>query len=282
MDTSDGRCRNFMSHSRQWLETAGSEDSHGRALWALGTGAHRCRDSGRRKLCDRLFRRGLSVVEDFSSPRAWAFTLLGLDEYLYHLPSDDDAIVLRSHLTERLIALWDGHSTDDWPWFEPAVTYENARLCQSLLLSGRAMPFERASELGLKTLRWLVTIQTTDAGAFRPIGNAGFYVRDQEPAVFDQQPVEAQAMVAACLAAHRMTGDAAWFREARWAFDWFLARNDLETPLLDFETGGCGDGLHADGVSENQGAESTLAFHIALADMREATQESFAKIDGVS
>ena len=282
MDTTDGRCRNFMSHSREWLEESGSEDSHGRALRALGTGAHRCRDNGRRKLCDRLFRRGLGVVAEFSSPRAWAFALLGIDEYLYHLPSDDQAMTMRSLLTERLVALWEGNATDEWPWFEPVVTYENARLCQSLLLGGQSMPYERASEVGLKTLRWLVTSQTAETGAFRPVGNAGFYPCGKEPALFDQQPVEAQAMVAACLEAHRMTGDAMWLLEARRAFDWFLGRNDLGAPLIDFQTGGCGDGLHIDGVSENQGAESTLAFHLALTDMRAATHDAFSQIDGVS
>jgi glycosyltransferase involved in cell wall biosynthesis len=282
MDTTDGRCRNFMSHTRHWLEAAGSEDSHGRALWALGVGARRCHDSGRRKLCDRLFRRGLGVVEGFSSPRAWAFALLGIDEYLYHLPSDEDAVAMRACLTDRLIALWDGYATDDWPWFEPAVTYENARLCQALLLSGRAMPSERACQLGLKALRWLVAVQTTERDTFRPIGNAGFYKRDHEPAVFDQQPVEAQAMVAACLEAHRITEDPAWQRDARRAFDWFLGRNDLGSVLFDFATGGCSDGLHPDGVSENQGAESTLAFHLALADMRAATQAVPIRLGGAS
>lgn len=283
MDTSDRRCRNFMSHGRVWLETVGSEDSHGRALWALGAGAHRCRDNGRRRLCARLFRSGLGVVAEFSSPRAWAFAMIGLDEYLYHLPSDEDAVAMRSLLTERLVSLWDRTTTEDWPWFEPVATYENARLCQSLLLGGRSIPFEHAGELGLKSLRWLVTIQTTDTGAFRPIGNAGFYEQGKEPAVFDQQPVEAQAMVAACLEAHRMTGDAMWLREARRAFDWFVGRNDLGTSLLDFETGGCADGLHAGGVSENQGAESTLAFHIALADMRAATHDLLGRrIGGAS
>lgn len=280
MNTSDIRCRNFMSHSRHWLETAGSEDSHGRALWALGTAAHRCRDTGRRKLCERLFRGGLGVVAGFTSPRAWAFAMLGIDEYLYHLPSDEEAVAMRALLTGRLIALWDHTATQEWPWFEPVVTYENARLCQSLLLAGRSMTFERAGEIGLTSLRWLVTVQTTEAGAFRPVGNAGFYEQGGRPAAFDQQPVEAQAMVAACLEAFRFTDDAMWLREARRAFDWFVGRNDLGTPLLDFETGGCADGLHAKGVSENHGAESTLAFHIALSDMRAARHDLIGQMGG--
>lgn len=280
MNTADGRCRNFMSHTRHWLEAVGSEDSHGRAMWALGVGSYRCGDSGRRRLCDRLFRRGLAAVDGFSSPRAWAFVLLGIDEYLEHIPDDAEAVTVRRRLTERLVALWDDGSTTDWPWFEPVVTYENARLCQALVISGRAMPCERAQQIGLATLRWLVAIQTTDADAFRPIGNVGFYAREHGPAVFDQQPVEAQAMVAACLEAQRVTKDSTWFRHARRAFDWFTGRNDLGTALVDFATGGCSDGLHPEGVSENQGAESTLAFHLALADMRSAAQRAAVEAGG--
>ena len=282
VDPSTGRFRNFMSHGREWADEIGSEDSHGRAIWAMGTGARRCRDTGRRKLCDRLFRRGLSLVAEFSSPRAWAFALLGIDEYLHHAPSDAQAAAMRSTLTDRLVGLWERNAGPEWPWFEPAVTYENARLCQSLLLGGRSIPSARAEEVALEALRWLVSIQTTKSGCFRPIGNAGFYPRDGVPAAFDQQPVEAQAMVAACLEAYRVTGDGFWPREAKRAFDWFLGRNDLRTPLFDFETGGCSDGLSADGVSENQGAESTLAFHLALVDMQTAAHLPWGRSGGVS
>ncbi|MEQ9454103.1 MAG: glycosyltransferase family 4 protein [Phycisphaeraceae bacterium] len=282
MTSGNGRCLNFMSHSRLWLEEVGSEDSHARALWAMGTGANRCRDTGRRRLCDRLFRRGLPVVAEFSSPRAWAFALIGIDEYLCHLPQDRAAIDMQYLLKERLIVLWEQYSTPDWPWFEPVVTYENARLCQALLLGQRSNPNPRAVEIALKVLRWLVLIQTTSEGCFRPIGNDGFYPRGESPAVFDQQPVEAQAMVAACLEAHRVTGDKMWLREARRAFEWFLGRNDLGTPLFVFETGGCSDGLHADGVSENQGAESTFAFHLSLADMQASRSLTPNYADGSS
>ena len=163
--------------------------------------------------------------------------------------------------------LWKECATEGWPWFEPSVTYDNPRLCQALILSGQWMPHREALEIGLKSLRWLVSIQKTQAGCFRPIGSNGFYQRDGARADFDQQPVEAQAMVSACHEAFRATEDVAWSREANRAFEWFLGRNDLGLPLYNFSTGGCSDGLHRDRVSENQGAESTLAFHLALAEM---------------
>ncbi len=267
-----GRFRNFMSHGRLWLEEAGSEDSHGRALWALGTGAARSLDDGRRRLSAHLFEHGLAVVPSFTSPRTWAFALLGIHEYLRHYPDHPKLHIhaLRAELTGRLVELWNRNATEDWPWFEVSATYDNARICQALILSGQWMPHPEALDIGLKSLRWLVSIQKTQAGHFRPIGSNGFYLRDGARADFDQQPVEAQAMVSACLEAHRATHEEAWSREARRAFEWFLGRNDLGLPLYDSSTGGCGDGLHPDRVNENNGAESTLAFLLTLAEMNYA------------
>ncbi|MDB6070858.1 MAG: glycosyl transferase family 1 [Verrucomicrobiales bacterium] len=262
-----GRFRNFMSHGRQWLEDCGSEDSHGRALWALGTGTSGARNDGRRRLCIQLFTLGLPAVKNFSSPRAWTFALLGLHGFLREFPDHTEAREIRFFLTENLIRLWNECATENWPWFESIATYDNARICQALIAAGRTMPHPEALEIGLKSLRWLASIQRTQAGNFRPIGSNGFYVRDGARADYDQQPVEAQAMVSACLEAFHATGDAFWTREARRAFEWFLGRNDLGLPLYDPGNGGCGDGLHVDRVNENQGAESTLAFLLSLAEM---------------
>jgi len=271
-----GRFRNFMSHGRQWLEEAGSEDSHGRAIWAVGSGAGRSRNEGHRNLSAQLFRVGLPIVASFTSPRAWSFTLLGIHEYLRHFQDDPKTGVhaLREQLTQKLVTLWNECATEQWPWFEPYVTYDNARLCQALILSGQWMPHSEALEIGLKSLRWLVSIQRTQAGHFRPIGSDGFYQYEGARADFDQQPVEAQAMVCACQEAFRVTQDPAWTREAKRAFEWFLGRNDLGLPLYDSSTGGCSDGLHPDRVNENQGAESTLAFHLSLVEMNNAGQLS--------
>ena len=270
LDYESGRFRNFMSHGRLWLEDAGSEDSHGRALWAVGCGAGRSRDEGHGKLAAQLFRCGLEVVMEFNSPRAWAFTLLGIHEYLRRGARDSLIEAMRSGLTDKLIDLWNTASDEDWPWFEGGLTYENARLSQALILSGQWMPCPEALEIGLNSLRWLASVQTTSRGCFRPIGSNGFYPRNGIRAEYDQQPVEAQAMVAACHQAFRATKDPMWTGEARRAFEWFLGRNDLGVSLYDFTTGGCSDGLHPDRISDNLGAESTLAFHLALAEMESA------------
>ena len=268
MNSDTGRFRNFMSFGREWLEETGSEDSHGRSLWALGVGAGHARSAGHRHLSARLFEEGVEATRAFSSPRAWAFTLIGLHYYLRRYPDAEKMIETRRVLTDRLVQLWERCATDDWPWFEETATYENPRLSQALILSGRSMPHARAMEIGLKTLDWLDSVQESRAGSFRPIGSNGFYARRGERADFDQQPVEAQAMVSASLAAFHTTGAPRWRRAAKRSFEWFLGRNDLGVALYDPGTGGCADGLHTDRVNENHGAESTLAFHLSLAEMK--------------
>ncbi|MGZ0657370.1 glycosyltransferase family 4 protein [Coraliomargarita sp. W4R72] len=277
LDYETGRFRNFMSHGRQWLEHAGSEDSHGRSLWATGLGAARAPDQGFRKLSTQLFQIALPVVESFTSPRAWAFALLGIHEFLNANEGHEATNAIAHRLTQRLIDLWNAHHDEYWLWFERSVTYENARLCQALILSGQRYQDAQALEIGLKSLRWLVSIQTTKSGCFRPIGNNGFYQQDGSRADFDQQPVEAQAVIAACKDAYRATQDPLWLVECKRAFEWFLGRNDLNLPLYDFSSGACSDGLHVDRVSENQGAESTLAFHLSLSDMNATELETSSR-----
>ena len=262
-----GRFRNFMSYGREWLEIAGSEDSHARALWAVGTGAGRARNTGHARLCASLFEKALAAVESFTSPRAWTFTMLGIHEYLRRFPGNEKARAAYQLLALRLLQRWEDSASADWPWFEHSVTYDNARICQALILFGQWLPHPGALETGLKSLRWLAGIQKSATGHFRPVGSNGFLQRNGDRALFDQQPVEAQAMVSACLEAFRATEKADWLREARCAFEWFLGRNDLGKPLYDFSSGGCCDGLHPDRVNENQGAESTLAFHLSLIEM---------------
>jgi glycosyltransferase involved in cell wall biosynthesis len=278
LDHETARFRNFMSHGREWLEKAGSEDSHARALWALGVGAGRARSGGHRRLSVHLFELGLPAVDGFTSPRAWAFTLLGIHEYLREHPEKEKVLAARDALTAKLTDIWQRCATEDWPWFETSATYDNARLSQVMILSGEAMGDEAILEIGLKSLRWLASIQKTQAGHFRPVGSNGFYTRDGARADFDQQPVEAQAMVSACLDAFRITGDPVWTGEAKRAFEWFLGRNDLGQSLYDSANGGCGDGLHETRVNANQGAESSLAFHIALAEMNHAAHPIPASI----
>ena len=269
-DKKSCRFRNFMSHGREWLEDKGSEDSHARSLWAAGMALGRSKNDGHRNLCALLFQKGLPVVEEFTSPRAWAFVLLAMHEYLRTYSGDRVVNQLRELLTQRLLDHYRTNATKEWQWFEPSATYDNAKLSHAMILSGYWTSRGDVLEVGLESLRWLVESQKNEAGHFAPIGCNGFWIRGEEPARFDQQPLEAHSMISACLEAHGRTGDDYWKRAARRCFEWFLGRNDLGQPLYDSTTGGCRDALHQDRLSQNLGAESSLAFYLSLAEMTHA------------
>jgi glycosyltransferase involved in cell wall biosynthesis len=262
------RFHNHLSFDRRWLDERGSEDSHGRALWALGIGVGRSQLRTFQMMAGQLFARALPALTEFSSPRAWAFGLLGIHEYLRRLGGDSLVAQARETLTARLMELYDRHAHSDWLWFEEELSYDNARLSHALILSGRATGQQAVLERGLQALRWLTELQISEKGHFRSIGTNGFYRRGGMRANFDQQPIEAQAMVSACLEAHCATSDLWWYEQAQRAFDWFIGWNDLGLELYSPKTGGCRDGLHVDRVNRNQGAESTLAFLLSLAEMR--------------
>ena len=266
-DPNSKRFRNFMGYNRLWLETQGSEDSQGRALWALGTCAGRSKHRHLQAWAAQMFERALPAILEAKSPRTWAYTLLGIFEYFRRLSGDRIAAQARDTLTQRLVDLFEKTATDDWPWFEASLSYANALLPHVLILSGRWADNPTAFAIGLRSLRWLVSVQKAPQGHFRPIGSEGFYARGGKRADFDQQPIEAHSTVSACLEAYRSTDEAIWHEEARIAFEWFLGRNDLGLSLYDSKTGGCCDGLHVDRVNQNQGAESTLAYLMALSEM---------------
>ncbi len=265
-----GRFRNFMSYQRQWLEESGSDDSHGRALWALGTVLGRSGVPALRSMAGWLFERAVPAIVATTSPRAWAFALLGLHEYLQRFSGDRMASQIQETLAGRLLDLYHSQNSVDWRWYEQTLTYCNAALPHALLLAGQSLSNPALTEAGLQSLSWLADVQRAEMGKghFVPIGSNGFYEHGGERARFDQQPVEAQTTVSACLEAYRLTGDARWRKEARRAFAWFLGRNDLALPIYDSITGGCRDGLHPDRANSNQGAESTLAYLQSLLELR--------------
>jgi hypothetical protein len=267
-DPKTARFHNFLGIDRRWLDQQGSEDCHGRAIWALGTAVGRSPHGSSRMTAEQLFTQALPTVTDFTSPRAWAFSLIGIHEYLGRRKDDRLASDVREELTGRLMTIFDKVAGPGWTWFEEGLTYDNAKLAHALLVSGRATGQRRVYERGIQTLRWLVNVQTSQHGQLRPIGSNGFYKRNGARAHFDQQPIEAQTTVSACLEAYRATADPWWYEQAQCAFDWFLGWNDLGLELYARQTGGCRDGLHADRSNENQGAESMLAFLLSLAEMR--------------
>ncbi|MFM9940767.1 MAG: glycosyltransferase family 4 protein [Hyphomicrobiaceae bacterium] len=262
------RFRNFMSYDRRWLENVGSEDSHGRTLWALGICSATDSNPARRSWATNLFKTALPPVEKFCSPRAWAFTLLGLDAYCSQLPGDATADDLRHLLAHRLQSLLRTNRTGAWHWFEDVLAYDNARLPQALIVTGLSTATKAYVDAGLEALRWLMAKQTAPSGCFRPIGTESFGKTHRTPSLFDQQPVDATATISACLAAARADQGSEWSEGAIGAFNWFFGANDLGVALVDVTAGSCLDGLHVDRPNQNMGAESVLAYLLALMDIR--------------
>ncbi|MBL4808876.1 MAG: hypothetical protein JKY43_02315 [Phycisphaerales bacterium] len=262
------RFRNFKSAELQWLEEQGSEDCHGRALHALGHAANCTAWNDIAADARSSFEEALASTASFTSPRAWAFTLFGIDEYLQSGEDQCCAAQYRSLLARRLLNLYQLIATDDWPWLEEVLTYCNAKLPHALLRSGYAMGRDDMIETALGMITWLAEIHTGDTRNFVPIGSNGFYPKNGHRAVFDQQPIEAHAIVASSLDAYRLTSDRFWFDEAIRAFQWFLGHNHLGIPVGNPETGACYDGLHQDRPNLNLGAESTLAYLLSCAEMR--------------
>jgi glycosyltransferase involved in cell wall biosynthesis len=269
-----GRFRNFMDYDRRWLEEVGSEDSHGRALWALGTVLARSKRAGLQGMAGRLFEAAIPAVTEFTSPRAWAFSLLGILRYIRRYPGDRAVLTVLATLIEKLMDLYRSNRTDTWHWFEDKVTYCNPAMPQVLLQYGQSTKNQEAIDIGLESLAWLVEIQQSEQGWIMPIGNQGFYSKGGPIPYFDQQPVEVHALLSACLEAFRVTKDLTWYNHATQAFEWFLGRNALGVSVYDKVTGGCRDGLHIDRLNENQGAESTLAFIQSMLEMRQFAAEN--------
>jgi len=272
-NTDAGRFRNFMAYNRTWLEEVGSEDMHGRALWALGITTAYAPNDGALAFSTRLFNEALPPLEAFTSPRAWAFALVGIHAYLRRFAGDARARRVRKMLSGKLHAQFEDNRDAEWPWCEDSLTYDNAKLPHALILSGQWLPDGKMLDLGLESLAWLLQIQTAEDGHLTIIGNRGWLERSGKRACFDQQPIEAMALIEACAEAYRCTRDRTWSDEAVRCLGWFLGRNDAHSMLYDAKTGGCSDGLHSDGPNENEGAESTLAWLISLITVHELLEE---------
>jgi len=275
LNRESGRIRNFMSYDRRWLEEVGSEDSYGRTLWALGiTVAYPPTDSIL-ALTARMFEECVRSCASFTSPRAWAYIILGCLAYLQRFSGHQEARQVVTLLAERLFNLFQSNGLVDWPWCEDTVTYDNARLPQALIAAGEWLGHNDMRARGLHTLEWLLQIQTQPyEGHLSLIGNHGWFPHGGEKALFDQQPLDAAALIDACYEAYLATKEERWLRSMSTCFDWFLGKNDLHEAVYDFRTGGCKDGLHSAGVNQNQGAESNLAWLMSLHRLHQVSFKS--------
>ena len=268
-DADKGRFRNFMSYDRRWLEDDGSDDCQGRAVWALGYLITHAPNESAGQLATKLFRKALEGIPTLNYPRSWSFAILGLHYYLRKHSDDDDARGQMADLAGKLNRMFVENESNDWPWMEKTVTYDNARLPQALIIAGTVLKQQDLVDRGLHVLAWLLEKQTAKDGHLSIIGNEGWMPRDGERARFDQQALEPAALIGACKAAYRASGSTKWLVEMRRCFEWYVGRNDIDRAMIDFKSRGCYDGLTPEGINENQGAESVLSWLLSLLTMHE-------------
>ncbi|MBN1694485.1 glycosyltransferase family 4 protein [candidate division WOR-3 bacterium] len=273
-DSGNGKVKNFLSYDRKWQDDEISEDSHGRFLWALGKIITVNLDESITGCATQLFQQALGTAYSFKSPRAWAFTVLALIDYLKMFPGDVNARNLKSKLGEKLLNSFKDNWSDDWLWCENIVSYENGRLPQALIALGLDAASEEMKECGLKTLNWLLKLQTdSEKGHLSLIGNNGWLKREGKKANFDQQPVESAALIDACYEAYKATGEKDFLEKIKWCYNWFLGDNDINETLYNFKTGGCRDGIHSSRLNHNEGAESLLSWLSVLLLMYEISEK---------
>ena len=264
------RFRNFMAYDRHWLEEIGSDDSQGRTLGALADTLLYAPNDSIAGIAKRIFEQALPASRDLLSPRAWAWTILACDTFIKRFGGAREVREVREDLSGRLIRAFENNATEDWPWCENEVTYDNGRICKALMVAEAIADPPVKNHYGLRSLEWLMEVQTDPKnGHLSIIGNNGWLRRGGIKAPFDQQPIDAAALLSACHDAYRLTGDARWKSDMKKCFNWFLGANDLNMPLYDFKTHGCHDGLHDHGISRHQGAESTLSWLMSALRMHQ-------------
>ncbi|MEJ2567840.1 MAG: hypothetical protein P8Z50_03040 [candidate division WOR-3 bacterium] len=273
-DSKNRVVNNYLSYDKKWQENNDSEDSYGRFFWALGKIVSEFPDENLSGLASQLLHQALGFADSFRSPRAWAFTIIALIDYLRAFPGDINAKNLKSKLGEKLLSAFKENSSDDWLWCEDIVTYENGRLPQALIALGANTDSEEMKMWGLKALNWLLELQTdSEKGHLSLVGNSGWLKRGGKKANFDQQPVESAALIDACYEAYKTTGEREFLERIKWCYNWFLGDNDINETLYNFKTGGCRDGIHSSRLNLNEGSESLLSWLSALLLMYEISEK---------
>jgi uncharacterized protein YyaL (SSP411 family) len=270
----DGKIRNFIDYSRAFMEEEGSPDSLGRTVWALG-GVSTMEEDYLSVPAQEMFHRAIAHITPASVPHALAYALLGLSAYAGRPAFLEEARQMARPLAAALLTRYHSTRSEEWDWFLPVLTYANGRLPQALLRAGTLLEHEELLAAGLQSLQFLNRVSYVDE-YLSVIGCHGWYPRGGRRAVFDQQPIDAGAMVDVNLDAFRLTGEVMYEQYAVTAMEWFYGRNVLQIPLYNCASGGCHDGLSAAGVNANQGAESTLAYLMAQLALYAHRPELFA------
>ncbi|MEI7482115.1 MAG: hypothetical protein WCK75_07180 [Elusimicrobiota bacterium] len=258
----DGDFYHRMDYKRHSSGQA-TEDSYGRALWGLGYAAAYPVDEASGVAAGGMFKKALPRARQLKWPRSIAYSMLGLHYYLARFPEDAGARTLMKTLADRLMVMYKKQSSNDWPWFEPILTYDNAKLPHALFLAYEDLKSAQYLDTAVKTLDFLIKVNFPQGNMLRIVGNKGWYPKGGKPALYDQQPTDAASMAEACATAYRVTGLAVYKDRALNSFEWFLGNNISGKPIYDAATGGSRDGLKESEINNNEGAESSIMFVIA-------------------
>ncbi|MEP7279787.1 MAG: glycosyltransferase family 4 protein [Bacteroidota bacterium] len=274
MQNEDGTFRNFLSFSRNFLDEVGSEDSFGRAIWALGYLLGNAPNDAYFQSGREIFFKAVPFFKKLQSLRGVANSIIGVSYYLQSNPADMGMAEELRGLADKLINCYNDHRTEGWKWFEPSLTYDNAVLPLSLLHAGSTLKDEAMLKVAMESMDFLSCL-TLKSGCLSVIGNEQWYLKDGEPSLFAQQPIDAMGMVLMFQKAFRITKDKSYLDKLYASFMWFLGENDMRMSLYDYETKGCCDGLENYGVNRNQGAESTLAYLISHLTLLETFEDTY-------
>ncbi|TFG96972.1 glycosyltransferase [Candidatus Thorarchaeota archaeon] len=279
MQKADGRVHNFLGYNRSFLDEAGSEDSLGRILWACGYSQEALISDDLRMIAREIFDKSLVWASRSGSPRTHAFAILGLYHYAKVFPQDKNPLMNVIHLADRLCEAYRHESTESWHWFEPILTYANARLPHALFRAYQITGKQDYLLIAEKTFEFLTSTVIIN-GTFKPVGNRSWMKRGGKKALYDQQPIEASCMVEAASIAFEVTGKEQYAIIARIAFDWFMGKNTKKIMVYNPATGGCFDGVTPDGLNRNQGAESGLAYLLARLEMETLNKNAPKRLHG--
>jgi len=268
MQKADGCFHNLLGFDRRYQDEVGSEDSMGRALWASGYTLCKDAPEDMKQVAKEIFDRGLPPAYSFTSPRAVAFTILGLHGYQKGSPEDENVQENIRRFANRLTRRYRVEANDDWRWFEPYLTYANSRLPQALFAAHEVTGEPNYLQVAKNSLDFLIEIQIIE-DVFIPAGTKGWFKRNGRRSLYDQQPLEASCMVEAALMAFNSTDDEKYKRTALMAFEWYHGRNTQKVKIYNQKTGTCYDGITEKGLNQNQGAESTLSYYLAYLKLKE-------------
>lgn len=277
----DGRFHNFVGYDRRYMDEVGSDDTFGRVLAGLGSTVAWSSNASVGSLAKELFDTAIANLRPdlpvSHYPKAIAYSICGLHDYLKKYPGTPKVIDLLRSGADYLVKLYHTNRSNDWEWFEPAVTYANAKVPYALMLAYDVFKNSLYLDIAQKTLNFLTNLQYNGV-YFDIIGNKNWLFRGAKRPHFDQQPIEIGYLVEAYCKVFSLVQNKDYLDLANKAFNWFFGNNKLGISVYNIKDGYPLDGLNEDGVNKNSGAESVISFALAIICLKEiGIQKTFLR-----